>query len=132
MIKLRVSNAPVEHILVFGAKPCNAGREYCDKFVYLGRLGAAEGGERDISEQYVKQFGEPAAGKKVMIGTLQQVNGWRDVHKRSLKRTEAIVPGQAGEASAGCRGEGAGRPGGGGRNAEYGMRNTAPRRLEGG
>ena len=43
-LKLSVATAPTAHILVYGARPYNAGRKYCDKFVYLGLLPAPEGG----------------------------------------------------------------------------------------
>jgi hypothetical protein len=43
-LKLSVPTAPAAHILVYGAAPCNAGRDYCDRFVYLGLLPAPQRG----------------------------------------------------------------------------------------
>jgi hypothetical protein len=99
-LKLSVSTAPAAHILVYGARPYNAGRKYCDKFVFLGLLPPPAGGESDITKQYVKKYGKPRPGSRVNIGTVQQVNGWRDEPTRSLKRTYAIFrvkPGPAGK-----------------------------------
>jgi hypothetical protein len=94
-LKLSVSKAPVEHILVYGARPYNAGRPYCDKFIYLGLLPVPESGMSDITKLYVKKHGKPWAGSRVIIRTVQQVNGWRD----NPQRTEAIVPGEPGSAA---------------------------------
>jgi hypothetical protein len=106
-LKLRVAAAPTGEILVYGAAPCNAGRRYCDKFRFLGRLPAPKGGESDITELYVRKFGKPWPGSRVNIGTVQQVNGWRDEPSRRLKRTYAILrvrAGAAGEETGGRRG----------------------------
>jgi hypothetical protein len=83
---------PAGHTLVFGSRPHNAGRRYCDKFIYLGLLPAPVGGESDITEQYVKKHGKPRPGSRVIILTVQQMNGWRDVPQR----TEAIFRGEQG------------------------------------
>jgi hypothetical protein len=77
-LKLTVSRAPAGHILLYASRPYNAGRQYCDKFIYLGPLPAPAGGENDITEQYVKKFGDPPPGSRVFIRMWQQVNGWRD------------------------------------------------------
>jgi hypothetical protein len=87
-IKLSVPNPPAGHVLVYGARPCNAGRRYCDKLIYLGLLPAPVGGWSDITKLYCEMHGVPWAGSRVIIATRQQINGWRDL----LMRTDGIVP----------------------------------------
>jgi hypothetical protein len=58
---------PGSHILVFASRPYNAGRRYCDKFIYLGLLPPPAGGESDISELYRSKFGNPPPGSRVFI-----------------------------------------------------------------
>jgi hypothetical protein len=87
-LKLSVPEAPAGYTLVFGSLPCNAGRRYCDKFMYLGPLPASDAGESNITEMYVKKRGMPWPGSRVFIYTQQQVNGWRD----EPVQIDAIVP----------------------------------------
>ena len=77
-LKLTVSRAPAGHILLYASHPYNAGRQYCDKFIYLGPLPDPAGGQSDITAQYVKKFGNLPPGSRVFILMRQQVNGWRD------------------------------------------------------
>ena len=96
-LKLRVAKAPAAPILVFASRPYNAGRRYCDRFIYLGLLPAPEGKECDITELYLNKHVKPRPGMRVIILTMQQVNGWRDVPRR----TEAVFrvsPGPAARA----------------------------------
>ena len=53
-------------------------------------LPAPEGGVSDITEQYVKEFGNPPPGSRVFIQTRQHVDGQQD---RPVQ-TDAIVSGQ--------------------------------------
>jgi len=87
-LKLILPKAPAAHILVYGAAPCNAGRRFCEKFSFLGLLPNPVTGESDITRLYLKKHGVPKAGSRIIIRTRQQVNGWRDLPKR----TDAIVP----------------------------------------
>ncbi len=87
-LKLSVPSSPTRHTLVFGTKALSAGRSYPGRFVYLGLLPDPVKGYSDIMELYVARFGEPPANMRVFIGTLQQINGWRDI----LKPTSAVVP----------------------------------------
>jgi hypothetical protein len=43
----------------------------------------------DITSLYVAKFGEPPAGKRVFIQTVQQINGWRDQPKTTSARVPA-------------------------------------------
>jgi hypothetical protein len=81
-LRLLVTGEPAGHFLVFASRPYNAGRRYCDKFIYLGPLPPPTGGESDITELYLSKFGNPPAGSRVFINLWQQVNGWRDQPRR--------------------------------------------------
>jgi hypothetical protein len=74
-LKLSVAGPVLEEIMVYGAPPCSAGREKPVYLKYLGLLGVPEGAAWDITELYVKEFGEPAAGLQVFICTRQQLWG---------------------------------------------------------
>ena len=91
-LKLSVTAAPAAHILLFASRPYNAGRHYCDKFIYLGPVPPPTGGESDITAQYVEKHGKPWPGSRVILRIVQQVNGWRD----HPQRIEAVFrPSQA-------------------------------------
>jgi hypothetical protein len=94
---LRVSGPVTEDIMVFGAAPCSAKWRKCRKPVYLGLLPAPEGGVNDVTELYVRRFGEPKAGERVFIRTRQQTNGWeswdKDVSEIVPVRPLAAKPG---------------------------------------
>jgi hypothetical protein len=87
-LKLSVSGAPAEHIMVLGAAPCSAGVAYVDHFVILGLLPAPTDGFSDISDMYIGRYGKPPVGSKIVILTKQQVNGWVD----QPQEARAIVP----------------------------------------
>jgi hypothetical protein len=74
-LKLSVAEPVVEEIMLYGAPPCSAGRDKPAYVKYLGLLGAPEGEAWDITEKYVKAFGEPAAGMQLFICTRQQLRG---------------------------------------------------------
>jgi hypothetical protein len=77
-LKFNVTEAPAGPILLFASRPHNAGRRYCDKFIYLGLLPAPVGGESAITALYFKKFSNLPPGSRVFIYMQQQVNGWRD------------------------------------------------------
>ena len=77
-ITLRVCGPVTEDIMVSGQAPCRAGRKKWRRGAYMCLLTAAEGGECDITAQYVERFGEPEPGTKVFIRTQQQKDGWKD------------------------------------------------------
>jgi hypothetical protein len=81
-LKLSVTKAPAADLLVFASRPYNAGRRYCDKFIYLGPLPPPVGDESDITAQYIEKHGKPWPGSRVIILTVQQINGWRDQPRR--------------------------------------------------
>ena len=89
-LKLSVPSAPAEYTKVMGSPPCSPGRRFCADFRYLGLLPAPDGGQSDITEQYIKKFGNPPPGSRVFIQTQQQVDGQHDLPLQ----TEAIVPGK--------------------------------------
>ena len=51
-LKLGVAEVLAGYVLVFGARPCSAGRCYCDKLRCLGVLPAPKGGVSDITRPY--------------------------------------------------------------------------------
>jgi len=69
VLKLTVAKVPAGYTLVYGARLCNAGRRYCDKFIYLGLLPTPVGGESDITVQYVKKHGKPWPGSRVRVAS---------------------------------------------------------------
>ena len=91
-LKLSVAAGAAGHILIFASCPYNAGRKYCDKFIYLGLLPAPVGSESDITAQYVKKHGQPWNGSRVILKIVQQVNGWRDHPHRIEAVFRAAAP----------------------------------------
>ena len=89
-LRLKVTGPVTEDIMVFGQAPCSAGRKKWRHGAYLGLLPAPEGGESDITEMYVANFGEPEPGKKVFIRTRQQKDGWQG----RAQDLSAVVPAQ--------------------------------------
>ena len=85
-LKLSVSQPSAAPILIFASRPYNAGRRYCDKFHYIGTLPPPDGGECDITVQYVKVYPQPQPNSRVILQLVQQIDGWRDL----LHRFEAI------------------------------------------
>ena len=98
--ELRVSGPVTGDIMVLGAAPCSATWRKCRKPVYLGLLPAPEGGVSDITEMYVRRFGEPKAGERVFIRTRQQTNGWESWNKDVSEVVPArplVVPARRGQ-----------------------------------
>ena len=101
--ELRVSGPVTEDIMVLGAAPCRATWRKCRKPVYLGLLPAPVGGVSDITELYVKRYGEPKAGERVFIRTRQQRNGWEG---RNKDVSEVVPVSQGGTVVRSCGGRG--------------------------
>ena len=78
-LKLTVPKAPAAHIVVFASAPLNQGREYCDKFRYLGPPPAPVRGEIDITARYLSKQVMPWPGSKIFLRIFQQVDGWRSL-----------------------------------------------------
>ena len=87
-VKLSVCAAPAHRILVSATAPTSAGVSFPGRFVYLCELPAREAGISVITEAYVARFGVPPANARIFIQTQQQLNGWKDLPKR----TSAVVP----------------------------------------
>jgi hypothetical protein len=95
-LKLRVPEAPAQFTFVFGVRWCSRGISVPrTNGVLLCRLPDAVQGWSDITDFYVKKFGQPKAGSRVFIWTRQVVNGRKD----ALKRTYADVPPPEGPAN---------------------------------
>ncbi len=89
-LKLHVTSQPGQYTLVCGAAPVSAGVRCVQHFVFLGFLPAAEDGWSDITELYVKRYGQPPVGQVVYLRTSQHIDGWVDV----AKEASAVVPGR--------------------------------------
>ena len=76
-LALKLSGPVAGDIMVFGEAPVGPKRNKLRHPVYLGLLPASADGLADIAAQYVARFGEPAPGRKVLLGVQQQVNGWK-------------------------------------------------------
>jgi hypothetical protein len=66
----------------------SAGAMFARDFVILGLLPAAVDGFSDITDLYVARYGVPPVGKRLLIRTRAQVNGWEDIPLQ----TTGIVP----------------------------------------
>jgi len=88
-LKLQLSRKPGQYVLVFGARPQGPGVTYVDHYSLLGVLPDEDRELVDITDLYVAKFGEPPAGKRIFIQTLQQINGWRDRPKTTRARVLA-------------------------------------------
>ena len=91
-LALKVSGPVEEDLMVFGEAPVGPKRNKLRHPVYLGLLPASADGLSDITAQYVGRFGEPAPGRKVLLGVQPQVNGW----KGPMKVLGEVVPATAG------------------------------------
>ncbi len=87
-LKLVVRGQPVPHIVVSGAQPRSAATNYVDHFTILGVLPDPVNGEADITELYVRQWGQPRPGSRVFVEVIQQINGWQHLPLR----LSALVP----------------------------------------
>jgi len=87
-LKLRVSATPTQPIIVLSYPPMSAGAMFARDFVILGLLPAAVDGFSDITDLYVARYGVPPVGKRLLIRTRAQVNGWEGTYLQ----TTAIVP----------------------------------------
>jgi hypothetical protein len=88
-LRLRVPTAPAKFTFVFGVRWCSRGISVPrSNGVLLGRLPEAVRGWSEITDLYVKKYGQPPAGSRVFIWTRQVINGRKD----ALKRTYANVP----------------------------------------
>ena len=77
-LELRLSGPVEEDILVYGEAGVSAGRKKPRHPVFLCLLPAPRGGLSDITKPYVARFGVPEPGKKIIICTRQQKDGWQD------------------------------------------------------
>ncbi len=87
-LMLSVSATPTQPIVVLGYPPMSAGAMFARDFVILGLLPAAVDGFSDITDLYVTRYGVPPVGKRLLIRTRPQVNGWEGI----ALQTTAIVP----------------------------------------
>jgi hypothetical protein len=77
-LRLPVSSKPVQYVLVFGARPQGPGVTYVDHYAFLGVLPEPADDLCDITDLYSAKYGQPAAGKRIYIKTIQQIDGWQD------------------------------------------------------
>jgi len=75
-LRLRVSSAPTQEIMVFGSAPRGAGQYSPGPFRFLGLLVAPKGGMCDITEAYIRAHGAPPVNTRVFIRVWPQANGW--------------------------------------------------------
>jgi hypothetical protein len=87
-VKVSVSAVPAHRILVSATAPTSAGISFPGRFVFLCEVLAREAGISDITDAYVARFGVPPANARIFIQTQQQIDGWKDIPKR----TSAVVP----------------------------------------
>jgi hypothetical protein len=87
-LKLTVSGAPQEVMMLWGAPPCSPGRDIARRMVYLGTLTSPAAGAIDITALYAARFGSPPADSKVFVRVNQNRDGWND----TAHPFAAIVP----------------------------------------
>jgi hypothetical protein len=85
---LRLSGPSEYDLMVFGQAPCSAGRKKWRHGAQVGCLPAWADGEVEITEMYAGRYGEPEPGKRVLIRTRQQWNGWES----ASQDTSAVAP----------------------------------------
>jgi hypothetical protein len=88
VLRLDVSDAPVNPIKVYGAAPQNRGTKRGRDFRVLGHLPPPRNGESDITQPYLHKFGVPDPDKRVFIRTVVEVNG----RQSSPCETNCLVP----------------------------------------
>ena len=67
--------------MVFAQAPCSPLRNKWRHGTCLGLLPASKNGISDIARQYLAAFGDPESGRKVIIRTRQQRDGWEAKNK---------------------------------------------------
>ena len=87
-IELRLSRPVAEDVMVFAQAPCRPGWKKWRHGTCLGLLPAPQDGISDITEMYLAAFGEPEPGRKVIIRTRQQRDGWED----KANDVSALIP----------------------------------------
>ncbi len=94
-LKLELRRAPTAPTTVWGALPCNRGRERPDKCPRLGWLSEAVDGVCDITRQYYEKFGEhlkvhsvQLTGKRIFIRTRRESDEGPPV----FEEVKAVVP----------------------------------------
>jgi len=87
-LKLVICGEPVPYLVLAGAAPRSAATTYVDHFTMLGVLPEPVDGEVDITELYVRRWGQPRPGSLVFIRVIQQINGWQHLPFR----LSALVP----------------------------------------
>jgi len=87
-LTLALSQPPAGHILIFASRPYNEGRDYCDKFLYIGPIPPPSAGQSNFTAQYLEFHRKPWPGSRVILRVVQQINGWRGLPHR----IEAILP----------------------------------------
>ena len=90
-VALTVAGPLRRDLMILGAAPCSAGWSKLRHPVYLGLIAAgARGRCFDITEWYVRRFGEPEVGEQVFIRVRQHRNGWES----APRDVSALVPAQ--------------------------------------
>ena len=89
-LQLTVEQEPDQHVVILGAKPRSPGTTYVDHFTLLGVLPAPVGGVSDFTGLFVAKVGQPPAGSRVVIETVQQIDGWRDFPHRLSARVPTL------------------------------------------
>ena len=93
-LKLSVTAAPAGHILLYASRPYNAGRHYCDKFIYLGPLPAPAEARATSPRSTLRSTACPGPARGSSSASWQQVNGWRD-HPQRIEAVFRPSPGPA-------------------------------------
>ena len=89
-LRLVVSEAPKQGIMVFGSPPRSVGRMSTDTYTFLGMLPAGIEWKGEITSLYVRKYGVPPAGTRVFIRTWPMENGWEG--KKLARIASAVVP----------------------------------------
>jgi hypothetical protein len=92
VLKLRVSGAPTEGVVVSASRPENAGVMVCRRCVRIGPLPPPKRGMCNITKAYEDKYGVPPVGKKIFV-RIQQMS---DYLGSLAYTTSAIVPDEEG------------------------------------
>jgi hypothetical protein len=110
-LKLTLSGAPTEDLMVFASPPYSAGREYCGDYRFIGLLPIPVEHVSEIARLYFKKFGAPPANTRVFIRVWQEVDGWECRGQRQLLNALVPAKGAAAEGRRGSRARGKRREG---------------------
>ena len=85
-LALRLAGDPLACLALLGSPPCSAGIAVRSNFSILGRAPRPVDGWSDITDLYVRRFGQPAENQRVFLRVRQFKDGWQDAPREFQAR----------------------------------------------